>query len=78
MVFRQAQGTAGTEFADTTFDPDHYLVETPAAETKWQYDKILALAETKEYLVLVMGMDHAMAMEKGTLAGGSSRSSAGF
>ena len=69
--FAKRKALPGTEFADTTFDPDHYLVETPAAETKWQYDKILALAETKEYLVLVMGMDHAMAMEKGTLAGGS-------
>ena len=61
----------GTDAADTTFYPDQYLVKTAAAETRWQYDKILALAETREYIVLVMGMNHAMAIEKTALEGGS-------
>ena len=68
--FAKRKALPGTEFADTIFYPDHYLVETPAAETKWQYDKILALAETEKYLVLVVGMNHAMALEKVTLTGG--------
>ena len=61
----------GTDFADTAFFADHFLVKTAAAESKWQYDKILALAETGEYLVLVMGKNHALAMEKEVLEGGS-------
>ena len=68
--FAKRKALPGTDFADTIFYPDHYLVETPAAETKWQYDKILALAETEKYLVLVVGMNHAMALEKVTLTGG--------
>lgn len=46
-------------------------MKTAAAESKWQYDKILALAETRDYLLLVMGMNHAMALEKAALEGGS-------
>lgn len=69
--FAKRKALPGTECADTTFYSDHYLVKTAAAETKWQYNKILALAETKEFLLLVMGMDHAMAMEKANLKGGS-------
>ena len=61
----------GTSAADTVFYPDHYLVKTAAAESRWQYDRVLALAETGEYLVLVMGKNHALAMEKATLEGGS-------
>ena len=61
----------GTDFADTTFYPDYYLVKTTAAESKWQYDKIFALAETRDYILLVMGMNHAMAIEKAAVEGGS-------
>ena len=57
--------------ADTAFYPDHFLVRTAAAESKWQYDKILALAETGAHLVFVMGKNHALAFEKSSLSGGS-------
>lgn len=69
--FAKRRALPGTDAADTAFYPDHFLVKTAAAESKWQYDKILALAETGEYLVFVMGKDHALAMEKAMLAGGS-------
>ena len=69
--FARRKALPGTSAADITFYPDHYLVKTAAAESKWQYDRILALAETGEYLVLVMGKNHALAMEKATLEGGS-------
>lgn len=39
--------------------------------SKWQYDKILALVETNDYFVLVMEMNHALAVEKANLEGGS-------
>ena len=69
--FAKRRALPGTDFAQTTFYPDHYLVKMAAAESKWQYDKILALAQTRDYLLLVMGMDHAMAIEKAALEGGS-------
>ena len=69
--FAKRKALPGTDCADTTFFPDCFLVKTAAAESKWQYDKILALAETVEYLVLVMGKNYALAVEKATLAGGS-------
>lgn len=69
--FAKRKALPGTDAADTAFYPDHYLVKTAAAESKWHYDKILALAETRDYLVFVMGKDHALAMEKATLEGGS-------
>lgn len=69
--FAQRKTQSGLDFADTTFYPDHYLVKTDTTESSWQYDKILALAETRDYLLLVMDMYHAIAMEKAALKGGS-------
>lgn len=69
--FAKRKALPGTDCADTTFCPDCFFVKTAAAESKWQYDKILALAETGVYLVLVMGKNHALAMEKAALEGGS-------
>ena len=69
--FAKRKALPGTEAADTTFFSDHFLTKTAAAESKWQYDKILALAETRDYLVFVMGKNHALAMEKAALEGGS-------
>ena len=69
--FARRKALPGTDFADTAFYGDDYLVKTSAAETKWLYNSILALAETKEFLILVVGMNHAMALEKVTLTGGS-------
>ena len=69
--FGKRKALPGTDAAVTIFYPDHYLVKTAAAESKWHYDRILALAETQDYLVLVMGKNHALAMEKATLEGGS-------
>lgn len=60
-----------TYLADITFYPDHYLTKTAATESKWPYEKILALAETQNYLVFVLGKNHALPIEKATLEGGS-------
>ena len=69
--FAKRKALPGTDAADTTFYPDHFFVKTAAAESRWQYDKILALAETKDYFLFVMGKNHAMAMEKASMEGGS-------
>lgn len=69
--FAKRRMLPGTDAADLIFREDDYLVKSAAAESKWQYDKILALAETKEYLLFVMGKHHALAIEKAALEGGS-------
>lgn len=68
--FAKRKALPGTAASDTEFFSDHFLVKTAAAESKWQYDKILALAATRDYLVFVMGKNHALAMEKAALEGG--------
>ena len=42
--FAKRKALPGTAASDTEFFSDHFLVKTAAAESKWQYDKILALA----------------------------------
>ncbi|MGO5023348.1 YcxB family protein [Lawsonibacter sp. LCP25S3_G6] len=69
--FAKRKAMPGTDAANTTFFSDCFLTKSDAAESKWQYDKILALAETKDYLVFVVGKNHALAVEKATLKGGS-------
>lgn len=76
--FAKSKALPDTDAADTTFYPDHYLVKTAASESKWHYDKILALAETQDYFVFVMGKNHALAMEKAALEGGSMSESCRF
>ena len=61
----------GTEHADTVFEDDGYTVKTGAAESKWQYDKILAIAETTRYFVFVLSKDHAQAFDKEGMRAGS-------
>ena len=68
--FAKRKALPGTDTADTIFYPVHFLVKTAAAESQWQYDKILALAETKDYFLFVMGKNHAMAIGKADLGGG--------
>lgn len=45
--FAKRMALPGTDSADTTsIYPDHYFVITAVAESRWRYDKPLALAET--------------------------------
>ena len=69
--FAKGKALPGTDFAEAVFCPDSFFVKTAAAESKWQYGKIFALAETDGYFLLVMGKNHAMAVEKTNLEGGS-------
>ena len=49
----------GTEHAATVF------------ETRWQYAQILAIAETKRYFILALSKNHAQAVDKEGVQGGS-------
>ena len=61
----------GTEHAATVFDEDGYTMTTGGTETRWQYAQILAIAETKRYFILALSKNHAQAVDKEGIQGGS-------
>lgn len=61
----------GTEFACTTFRQDCFVIQIAGAVTQWQYDRINAMAESKQYILFAMGKNHAIALDKQGLEGGS-------
>lgn len=61
----------GSELAVATFEEDGYLSVTGAAESKFFYAQILAIAETKRYFILLLSAKHAQAYDKTRISGGS-------
>ena len=55
----------------TVFDEDGYTMTTGVTETRWQYAQILAIAETKRYFILALSKNHAQAVDKEGIQGGS-------
>ncbi|MEI3064904.1 MAG: YcxB family protein [Oscillospiraceae bacterium] len=58
------------------FDEDGYTMTTSVTETRWQYAQILAIAETKRYFILALSKNHAQAVDKEGIQGGSAGNSA--
>lgn len=52
-------------------DEDGYTMTTGVTETRWQYAQILAIAETKRYFILALSKNHAQAVDKEGMQGGS-------
>lgn len=61
----------GTEAAKTTFGDDGYFSETEIGNTEWKYDKVVLLAETKDYFVFVFSNHHAQVYDKKRMEGGT-------
>ena len=61
----------GTEEARAVFEEDGYTTTTAAAESRWGYDRVDAVAETKDFFVLVFGVNHAQVYAKAGLTGGT-------
>ena len=61
----------GTQHASAIFEEDGYTLKTNAAESKWQYDSIRAIAETTRYFVFALSKNHAQAFDKECLSGGT-------
>lgn len=61
----------GTEAAETRFYEDCYVTETKAGITEWRYDRIQVLAESKGYLIFVLGQNHAQAYDLKQISGGA-------
>lgn len=62
---------SGTESCEIKFYPTCFYMKNSVSFSKWKYDKILAMVDTGDYFVLVMGKNHAVAIEKANLKGGS-------
>ena len=61
----------GTEVSVATFQADGYKSASEFGKSEWSYDKIMAIAETKEYFVFVFSISHAQVYDKASLTGGT-------
>jgi len=61
----------GTETSVATFTADGYESVSEFGKSEWSYDKILEMAETKEYFVFVFSISHAQVYDKSSLTGGT-------
>ena len=61
----------GTEHAVATFEEDGYVSATSAAESRFSYAQIMAVAETERYFVFALSSHHTQAYDKRRICGGS-------
>ena len=61
----------GTEASTAVFGTDGYESASEFGKSEWGYDKIVAIAETKEYFVFVFSISHAQVYDKASLTGGT-------
>lgn len=69
--FARKRMLPGTEKAISVFTSGGFTSTTEIGKTEFHYDKILTLAETKEYFVFVFSMSHAQIYDKHSISGGS-------
>ena len=62
----------GMEKAVSVFTKEGFTSTTGVGKTEWNYDKILLVAETKDYFVFIFGHSHAQLYDKSGLKGGTS------
>lgn len=69
--FARKRMLPGTEKSKATFTDDGFRSETEVGKTEWNYDRILILAETKDYFIFVFSSSHAQVYDKNNLSGGT-------
>ncbi len=69
--FARKRMLAGTEKSKATFSEEVFSSETEVGKTEWNYDRILTLAETKNYFVFVFSSSHAQVYDKNSISGGT-------
>ena len=62
---------AGTKEYHVAFGEDSYTVVTAATTSMFRYELIDALAESQEYIILLMKKRYAQPLDKRTLTGGT-------
>jgi len=63
----------GTEKSKAIFTEEGFFSETEVGKTEWNYDRILVLAETKDYFIFVFSASHAQVYDKNNLSGGTAQ-----
>lgn len=61
----------GTETAVTVFSESGFVTTTEVGRTEWKYDRILQIAETDGFFVLIFSASHAQLYDKQHLQGGT-------
>ena len=61
----------GTEKAIAVFSEEGFTSTTDVGKTDWNYDKIVLVAEMKDFFVFVFGHSYAQLYDKSALAGGT-------
>lgn len=61
----------GTEAVTLSFSPEGYTVDNGSSVTQWNYEQVLALAETQEYIILIQENKEGEICEKAGLKGGT-------
>lgn len=77
-LFAKRKALPGTDVCRAHFYPEFYETEIAGVQTQWQYTKVQALVETKDYIILILGKNQAQAYDKSGLEGRSVREFAGF
>ena len=61
----------GMKRNSAAFTEENYTTSNEMGKTEWYYDKIDALAESREYFVFVFGNNHAQVYAKSGISGGT-------
>lgn len=69
--FARKKMLPGSEKAVSLFSDASYSSATEVGKTEFYYEKIIALAETKDYFIFLFSNSHAQVYDKRTLSGGS-------
>lgn len=62
---------SGTEKATTIFNEEGFVSTTEIGKTEWNYDKVIRIADTKDYFVFIYSANHAQVYDKNNISGGT-------
>ena len=63
--------SSGRKQAKTVFGPQEFCSETQEDTTRWKYESIVLIAETRDSFVFAYSKNHAQLFDKAGLSGGS-------
>ena len=70
-IISKRRAMPGMEECATVFHRDCYESRITGLTSQWQYSRIQALVESGDYLVVILGKNHAQAFDKAGLEGGT-------
>ena len=76
--FAKRKALPGTDVCRARFYPEFYETEIAGVQTQWQYTKVQAPVETKDYIILILGKTRLRPMIRAAWRAGAYVSFAGF